>query len=139
MSKKDLPPVPPAGRTDKGPGAAEPEHDSDLKSDAAEPRHRNIDKQGRHGKYRGQYEKPGLSAGSLTPCRPARKPRRPTALMAAPAAASRMRPNPQLPHAPVRHRESPPTRATAAFPAAVANATATTPITRPKKRKGKRP
>jgi hypothetical protein len=49
MSKKDLPPVPPAGRTDKGPGAAEPEHDSDLKSDAAEPRHRNIDKQGRQG------------------------------------------------------------------------------------------
>jgi hypothetical protein len=49
MSKKDLPPVPPAGRTDKGPGAAEPEHNSDLKSDAAEPRHRNIDKQGRQG------------------------------------------------------------------------------------------
>ena len=50
MSKKDLPPVPPAGRTDKGPGpAADMEHGSDLQSDAAESRHRNIDKQGRQG------------------------------------------------------------------------------------------
>ena len=40
MSKKDLPPVPPAGRTDKGPGpAADKEHGSDLQSDAAESRH----------------------------------------------------------------------------------------------------
>ena len=47
MSKKDLP-VPPAGRTDKGPGGATSvEKASDLSSDAAEARHRNIDKQGR--------------------------------------------------------------------------------------------
>lgn len=50
MSKKDLPPVPPAGRTNKGPGPeADMEHGSDLQSDAAESRHRNIDKQGRQG------------------------------------------------------------------------------------------
>jgi hypothetical protein len=50
MSKKDLPPVPPAGRTNKGQGhASSIEKGSDLKSDAAEPRHRNIDKQGRQG------------------------------------------------------------------------------------------
>jgi hypothetical protein len=50
MSKKDLPPVPPAGRADKGPGGATSvETASDLSSDAAEARHRNIDKQGRQG------------------------------------------------------------------------------------------
>jgi hypothetical protein len=50
MSKKDLPPVPPAGRSNKGPGAADDaEHASDLQSDAAESRRRNIDKQGRQG------------------------------------------------------------------------------------------
>ena len=50
MSKKDLPPVPPAGRTTKGPGDASGiEQAADLSSDAAEPRHRNIDKQGRQG------------------------------------------------------------------------------------------
>lgn len=50
MSKKDLPPVPPAGRTKKGPGGmTDNEQASDLQSDAAEPRHRNIDKQGRQG------------------------------------------------------------------------------------------
>ena len=48
MSKKDLPPVPPAGRTNKAPGgAADDEQASDLQSDAAESRRRNIDKQGR--------------------------------------------------------------------------------------------
>jgi len=50
MSKQDLPPVPPAGRTNKGPGAAAAdEQASDLQSDAAESRRRNIDKQGRQG------------------------------------------------------------------------------------------
>ncbi len=50
MSKKDLPPVPPAGRSDKGPGGqAADEKPSDLATDAAEARHRNIDKQGRQG------------------------------------------------------------------------------------------
>lgn len=50
MSKKDLPPVPPAGRPDKGPGGmADGEKGSDLQSDAAESRRRNIDKQGRQG------------------------------------------------------------------------------------------
>ena len=50
MSKKDLPTVPPAGRTNKGPGnPGGVEEAADLSSDAAEPRHRNIDKQGRHG------------------------------------------------------------------------------------------
>ncbi len=50
MSKKDLPPVPPAGRSNKGPaGEGEVEKESDLRSDAAEPRRRNIDKQGRQG------------------------------------------------------------------------------------------
>ena len=50
MSKKDLPPVPPAGRSDKGPGAAaEGEAPSDLATNAGESRQRNIDKQGRQG------------------------------------------------------------------------------------------
>ena len=50
MSKKDLPPVPPAGRSDKGPGAtAEGEAHSDLATNAGESRQRNIDKQGRQG------------------------------------------------------------------------------------------
>ncbi|MBV8738704.1 MAG: hypothetical protein JO007_15885 [Alphaproteobacteria bacterium] len=49
MSKKDLPPVPPAGRSDKGPGAAEDEAPSDLATNAGEARERNIDKQGRQG------------------------------------------------------------------------------------------
>ena len=66
MSEKDLPPVPPAGRTKKGPGAEHVEHSSDLRSDAAEPRRRNI------------------------------KPRRPTVPMAAPAAAGKMRRNRRL-------------------------------------------
>jgi hypothetical protein len=48
MSKKDLPPVPPAGRSNKGPGGeSDVEKASDLSSDAAESRRRNIDKQGR--------------------------------------------------------------------------------------------
>ncbi len=50
MSKKDLPPVPPDQRSDKEPG---PERGSgkpsDLASDAAESRRRNVDKQGRQG------------------------------------------------------------------------------------------
>jgi hypothetical protein len=50
MSKKHLPPVPPAGRTTKGPGAStDEEQKSDLASDAGDPRHRNVDKQGRQG------------------------------------------------------------------------------------------
>lgn len=49
MSKKDLPPVPPAGRSDKRPGAVSENATSDLASDAADSRHRNIDKQGRQG------------------------------------------------------------------------------------------
>jgi len=50
MSKNDLPPVPPAGRTDKGPGAPGASGSpSDLASDAGESRQRNIDKQGRQG------------------------------------------------------------------------------------------
>jgi hypothetical protein len=50
MSKKDLPPVPPAGRSDKGPGAAaEDEAPSDLATNTGESRQRNIDKQGRQG------------------------------------------------------------------------------------------
>ena len=50
MSKKDLPPVPPAGRSNKAAGGdTGAEQPSDLASDAAESRHRNIDKQGRQG------------------------------------------------------------------------------------------
>jgi hypothetical protein len=50
MSKNDLPPVPPAGRTDKGPGGpGTGGSPSDLASDAGESRRRNIDKQGRQG------------------------------------------------------------------------------------------
>ena len=50
MSKKDLPPVPSAGRSDKGPGAAaEDKALSDLATNAGESRERNIDKQGRQG------------------------------------------------------------------------------------------
>ena len=50
MSKKDLPPVPPAGRSDKGPNVTSGDDAaSDLASDAGESRHRNIDKQGRQG------------------------------------------------------------------------------------------
>lgn len=50
MSKNDMPPVPPAGRSDKGPGAKSTAGSpSDLASDAGEPRQRNIDKQGRQG------------------------------------------------------------------------------------------
>ena len=49
MSKSDLPPVPPAGRSDKGPGAGGAEGHSDLATDAADSKHRNIDKQGRQG------------------------------------------------------------------------------------------
>jgi hypothetical protein len=50
MSKKDLPPVPPAGRSNKGPGSSgDIEQRSDLASDVAGPRQRNILKQGRQG------------------------------------------------------------------------------------------
>jgi hypothetical protein len=49
MSKNDLPPVPPAGRSNKGPGAADPNAPSDVAGDVADSRHRNIDKQGRQG------------------------------------------------------------------------------------------
>jgi hypothetical protein len=50
MSKNDLSPVPPAGRSNKGPkapdGGLAP---SDLATSAADSRHRNVDKQGRQG------------------------------------------------------------------------------------------
>jgi len=46
MSKKDLPPVPPAGRSNKGRGEADPGADSDLSDNAGEARQRNIDQQG---------------------------------------------------------------------------------------------
>jgi hypothetical protein len=49
MSKKDLPPVPPAGRSNKGTGEAGPGADSDLSNNASEERQRNIDQQGRQG------------------------------------------------------------------------------------------
>jgi hypothetical protein len=50
MSKKDLPSVPPAGRSNKGPNAAKDgEERSDLAADQGEPRHRNTEKQGREG------------------------------------------------------------------------------------------
>jgi len=49
MSKNDLPPVPPAGRSNKGPGPADLNAPSDLAGDASDSRHRNIDKQGRQG------------------------------------------------------------------------------------------
>jgi hypothetical protein len=48
MSKNDLPPVPPAGQSNKGPNATYGDRPaSDLASDAAESRRRNIQKQGR--------------------------------------------------------------------------------------------
>src|SRR4051812_1245554 len=50
MSKNDLSPVPPAGRSNKGPkapdGGLAP---SDLATSAADSRHRNVDKQRRQG------------------------------------------------------------------------------------------
>ena len=49
MSKKDLPPVPPAGRSNKGRGEADPGADSDLSNNAGEARQRNLDQQGRQG------------------------------------------------------------------------------------------
>jgi hypothetical protein len=50
MSKNDLPPVPPAGRSNKGPKAPDGEAaPSDLATSAADSRHRNIDQQGRQG------------------------------------------------------------------------------------------
>ncbi|MGE5269441.1 MAG: hypothetical protein ACM3JG_07180 [Thiohalocapsa sp.] len=50
MPKNDLPPVPPAGRSSKGPVPQDKETArSDLATDAAEERQRNIDKQGRQG------------------------------------------------------------------------------------------
>jgi hypothetical protein len=49
MSKKGMPPVPPAGRTSKGPGDGDTDHPSDLADNAAEARRRNLEKQGRQG------------------------------------------------------------------------------------------
>jgi hypothetical protein len=50
MSKKDLPPVPWAGRSNKDPGVGKGGEDrSDLTADQGAPRHRNTDKQGREG------------------------------------------------------------------------------------------
>jgi hypothetical protein len=50
MSKNDLPPVPPAGRSTKEPRTPdEGQAPSDLATGAADSRHRNVDKQGRQG------------------------------------------------------------------------------------------
>lgn len=50
MSKAHVPPVPPAGRSDKGPGAAPGEAPSpDVTGAGSDSRHRNIEKQGRQG------------------------------------------------------------------------------------------
>lgn len=48
--KHHLPPIPPAERSDKGPGGApDAAGQSDLAADAGASRRRNIDKQGRQG------------------------------------------------------------------------------------------
>jgi hypothetical protein len=48
--KHHQPPIPPAGRSDKGPGGApDGAGQSDLAADAGDSRHRNTDKQGRQG------------------------------------------------------------------------------------------
>ena len=49
MSKKDLPPVPPAGRSNKGRGEADPGDKFHLSNNAGEARQRNLDQQGRQG------------------------------------------------------------------------------------------
>ena len=49
MSKKGIPPVPPASRSTKGPGAAAEDHNSDLAGNASESRRRNLEKQSRQG------------------------------------------------------------------------------------------
>jgi hypothetical protein len=49
MSKKDLPPVPPAGRSNKGPGGHGDVPSAEASENTAEPRRRNLDKQGRQG------------------------------------------------------------------------------------------
>lgn len=50
MSKKGLPPVPPAGKSNKGPSSAKDgEPVSELAANNGEPGHRNTDKQGRQG------------------------------------------------------------------------------------------
>lgn len=46
MSQR-LPPVPPANRSNKGPGA--PAHASQNDANGPDPRQRNVDKQGRQG------------------------------------------------------------------------------------------
>jgi hypothetical protein len=74
----------------------------------------------------------------VKPCRPARKPQQPTAPMAAPAAANRMRPNLLPLYTRVPSPASRPTLATVASPAGAGNAIATTPTIRPKRAKEKR-
>ena len=50
MSKQKTPPVPPAGRSNKGPGEQSGEiHPTGNDSTAAEASRRNFDKQGRQG------------------------------------------------------------------------------------------
>lgn len=50
MSKKNLPPVPPAGRSNKGPDAAkDSEPVTELAANKGGPRDRNTDKQSRQG------------------------------------------------------------------------------------------
>jgi hypothetical protein len=49
MSKKDLPSVPPAGRSNKGGDESGPGADSDLSNNSGESRQRNINQQGRQG------------------------------------------------------------------------------------------
>ncbi len=48
MSKSQQPPVPPAGRSDKGPGAA-PNDKGDLAAAEHHPEKRNLAEQGRQG------------------------------------------------------------------------------------------
>ena len=49
MSKKELPPVPPAGRSNKGPGGRGDVSSAEASENAGEPRRRNLAKQGRQG------------------------------------------------------------------------------------------
>jgi len=59
MSKRDLPPIPPAGRPPKGSDIEVAEHPSDLTRDAGSAARRNIDKQGRQGNINVNTRHPG--------------------------------------------------------------------------------
>jgi hypothetical protein len=49
MSQKDMPPVPPAGRSNKGPDDGGTDRPSEQGDNASDARRRNLDKQGRQG------------------------------------------------------------------------------------------